>query len=113
MSHPPPRCRRNHNPATVWMLAVASLGALALGDGVAVAAEKPPSAPVKQTAKRNTMKLRVKIGTESFTASLEDNATATAFKALLPATVRMTELNGNEKYFRFSGNVPTNASNPG
>jgi hypothetical protein len=25
----------------------------------------------------------------------------------------MTELNGNEKYFRFSVNLPTNASNPG
>jgi hypothetical protein len=28
-------------------------------------------------------------------------------------TVKMTELNGNEKYFRFSSKLPTNASNPG
>lgn len=28
-------------------------------------------------------------------------------------TVQMTELNGNEKYFRLSANLPTNASNPG
>jgi hypothetical protein len=59
------------------------------------------------------MNLVIKVGTKTFTATLEDNASAGAFKALLPATVRMTELNGNEKYFRFSGDLPTNASNPG
>ena len=41
------------------------------------------------------------------------NATARAFRALLPMTITMTELNGNEKYFRLSGNLPVNASNPG
>ena len=47
-----------------------------------------------------------------FTATLEDNATATAFKALLPMTINMTELNGNEKYFNLSSSLPTHASNP-
>ena len=28
-------------------------------------------------------------------------------------TVNMSELNGNEKYFRLSRNLPANASNPG
>jgi hypothetical protein len=56
--------------------------------------------------------MRIKIGSSTFTATLYDNATATAFKALLPMTVNMSELNGNEKYFDLSAILPTNASNP-
>ena len=57
--------------------------------------------------------LIIKVGDTEFTATLLDNPTATAFKAMLPLTINMTELNGNEKYFRLSKNLPTNASNPG
>ena len=57
-------------------------------------------------------KMRIKIGTKTFPATLYDNATAAAFKSLLPMTVKMVELNGNEKYFDLPGNLPTNASNP-
>jgi hypothetical protein len=57
--------------------------------------------------------MKIKIGTGTFTATLYDNATATAFKSLLPMTVNMIELNQNEKYVDLSGNLPTNASNPG
>lgn len=58
-------------------------------------------------------KIVIKIGSGIFTATLTNNATATAFKALLPITVNMEELNGNEKYFDLSKNLPANASNPG
>ena len=57
-------------------------------------------------------KMRIKIGTKTFPATLDDNATAAAFKSLLPMTVQMVDLNGNEKYFDLSSNLPTNASNP-
>jgi hypothetical protein len=57
--------------------------------------------------------MRIKIGSSTFTATLYDNATATAFKGMLPMTVNMSELNGNEKYFDLSVKLPTNASNPG
>jgi hypothetical protein len=57
--------------------------------------------------------MRIEIGSSTFTATLYDNATATAFKGMLPMTVKMSELNGNEKYFDLSVNLPTNASNPG
>jgi hypothetical protein len=59
------------------------------------------------------MSIQIKVGNKAFTATLEGNATSKAFKAQLPTTIQMTELNGNEKYFRFSVNLPTNASNPG
>ena len=57
--------------------------------------------------------MKIKIGSNTFTATLEENATATAFKAMLPMTVKMTELNGNEKLFRLRNDLPTKPSNPG
>ena len=57
--------------------------------------------------------LVIKIGNKEFTATLLDNPTATAFKSMLPLTMNMTELNGNEKYFDLSKSLPANASNPG
>lgn len=60
-----------------------------------------------------TNHMKIKIGSKIFSAILLDNATATAFKAMLPITVTMSELNGNEKYFYLSTNLPTNASTPG
>lgn len=58
-------------------------------------------------------KMRITIGTNVFTATLSDNETAAAFRAKLPMTINMTELNGNEKYADLSAPLPTNASNPG
>ena len=84
--------------------------------------EKDTPVPGSPDAENNTSnnalnptgsKMRIKIGNNTFTATLFDNATATAFKALLPMTVTMTELNGNEKYVDLAGNLPANAANPG
>jgi len=61
----------------------------------------------------NGSKMKLKIGNSTFSVTLYDNATVTAFKSLLPLTVNMVELNGNEKYADLSGKLPTNASNPG
>ena len=58
-------------------------------------------------------KMRLKIGNSSFTATLYDNATVTAFKSRLPMSVNMIELNGNEKYFDLPQGLPTNAAIPG
>jgi hypothetical protein len=62
---------------------------------------------------RETIQMRIKIGSSNFVATLDDNPTATAFKALLPLTVEMQELNGNEKFYRLPNKLPTKASNPG
>ena len=58
-------------------------------------------------------KLLIKIGSNTFNATLQNNPTTAAFKSMLPLTVNMTELNGNEKYVDLSKNLVTNASNPG
>jgi hypothetical protein len=57
-------------------------------------------------------KMKIKIGNSTFNATLYDNATAIAFKSLLPMTINMVELNGNEKYSDLPRSLPTNAINP-
>ncbi len=59
------------------------------------------------------MKMKISIGPRAFAATLYDNPTVAKLKAMLPLTLDMTDLNGNEKYFHFSTNLPTDASNPG
>jgi hypothetical protein len=54
----------------------------------------------------------IRIGDKVFAGSLADNATATAFKKLLPLSLTMTELNGNEKLARLPGTLPGQASTP-
>jgi hypothetical protein len=56
--------------------------------------------------------MKIKIGSKTFNATLLDNATANAFKAMLPLTLNMDELNGNEKKYDFPNPLPTNASDP-
>ena len=57
--------------------------------------------------------LIIKVESKEFTATLLNNRSAAAFKAMLPLTMSMTELNGNEKFFELPQNLPTNASNAG
>lgn len=57
--------------------------------------------------------MTIRIGDHSFDATLEANATACAFATLLPMTVTMNELNGNEKYHYLSENLPTDSYRPG
>lgn len=59
---------------------------------------------------RNMM---IRVGSASFTATLADNTAANTFVALLPMTVRMNEMNGNEKYYNLPQNLPTDAFRPG
>lgn len=56
--------------------------------------------------------LTITIGGKPFGATLSDNPSAAAFKELLPLSVSMSELNGNEKLFRLPGSLPTQESRP-
>ena len=57
-------------------------------------------------------KITIGIGDKAFAATLSDSPTAAAFTKLLPLSITMTELNGNEKFARLSTNVPVQASTP-
>ncbi len=57
--------------------------------------------------------MSVIVGNKTFMATLAGNATSQAFQDLLPLTLDMTELNGNEKYCYLSTDLPADAANPG
>ena len=69
--------------------------------------------PPSNVSITDSMKLKITVGTNVFTATLYSNATVAAFKSRLPMTINMRELNGNEKYFDLPNSLPVNASNPG
>lgn len=59
------------------------------------------------------MRITLKIGSSTFTATLLDNPTAKAFRSLLPIRAAMPDLNRNEKYYTLPGSLPTAVTNPG
>ncbi|MGG7466694.1 MULTISPECIES: cyclophilin-like fold protein [Bacteroidota] len=67
----------------------------------------------KWTATSSSNNLKITVGTTVFNATLASNATATAFKAMLPLTLNMSELGGVEKYASLPSNPPSNHTNPG
>jgi hypothetical protein len=52
----------------------------------------------------------ITVGETRFIATLQDNATARAFAALLPLTIAMKDLNGNEKFAELPSALPAQAS---
>jgi hypothetical protein len=65
---------------------------------------------IKQKEESMSDKIKITIGSKVFIATLEENDTVKELKKMLPLTLNMNELNGNEKYFDFSQNLPTNSS---
>lgn len=57
-------------------------------------------------------KMKIKIGSKNFTATLLNNESAKAFMELVPLTIAMIEFNGNEKYYDLPNSLPVNSSNP-
>lgn len=57
--------------------------------------------------------MKVTVVSTTFSATLDDNPAAAKLKAMLPLTLDMSELNGNEKFFRLPASLPADAANPG
>lgn len=58
-------------------------------------------------------KIKITMGSAAFTVTLAENAAAATFRARLPMTLKMSEMNGNEKYYNLSGNLPMAIFSPG
>src|SRR5690606_29535460 len=58
-------------------------------------------------------KIKIKVTSQTFTATLLDNNSAKSFKEMLPLSINMNELNANEKYYDLPNSLPTNSSSPG
>lgn len=93
-------------------------------NGASDAAEGPPAPsntaqPPKTQAESsfageesNMFKIEVLIGNETYTATLYENETTGALMEMLPLTLEMSELNGNEKYHYLDTGLPANADKP-
>jgi hypothetical protein len=97
------------------LLGLLLMGACQAGEGERgrslAAAQAGPSdaAPIQRKESRMWMT----IGESRFAVALADTAAARAFAAQLPLTLRMDELNGNEKHATLPKALPSNASRPG
>lgn len=85
------------------------IAAIMLLFATACTPEDKPLSPASTTVGDITLT----IGDRTFTATLEQNSTSEAFRALLPLTLEMQELNGNEKYHYLSQPLPTNRTKVG
>ena len=63
-----------------------------------------------ESMKRN---ITISINGTSFTATLEDNEAGRTFASMLPLTLDMSEMNGNEKYHYLDKSLPTDGYRPG
>ena len=75
-----------------------------------IATPKPTASP---TATPVPEKLIVEVGKQKFEATLYDNKTTKKWKKKLPITLKMSELNNNEKYYYLSYSLPVQAGKPG
>lgn len=66
-----------------------------------------PETPVSETP------LTLTVGGQEFTVTLADNESARQLETLLPLTLDMNKLNGNEKFFYLDTELPTNPYQPG
>ena len=57
--------------------------------------------------------ITISVNGTSFSATLENNNATRAFAAMLPLTLNMNEMNGNEKYHYLSANLPVDSYRPG
>jgi len=73
----------------------------------------PVAAAQTGTVKPEHFRMWMTVGERRFAITLADNDAARAFAALLPLTLDMAELNGNEKHAELPRSLPANASRPG
>lgn len=75
------------------------------------ATENPGGSNDEQTDMN--LSILVTVSDSQFVAELEDNAASRAFAGMLPLKLRMSELNGNEKYADLPAALPGTAERPG
>lgn len=71
------------------------------------------SAPCLALGEPGTTTIAIQVGDASFSGTLYENDAASALVELLPLTLDMSDLNGNEKYYYLPEDLPANSTSPG
>ena len=66
-----------------------------------------PTITVTPMPQEEDLQMHVQIGNEVFSVILEENDTARSFYSMVPMTLEMEELNGNEKYVYLDRSLPS------
>ncbi|MGP5561697.1 cyclophilin-like fold protein [Vreelandella alkaliphila] len=112
--HPAIINRRVHGLRTNWGLALFAFAfALGGGDAAHSATSKPSTAAATATVQPEESRMWMTVGERRFSITLADTEAAHAFAALMPISMDMGDLHGNEKYADLPQALPTDASRPG
>lgn len=112
------RCRPIRRRRTARRLALPLLFLALCGNSATWAASPgaPATAPpdaTQTTQKFEESRIWLSVGKRRFAVTLADTEAARAFASMLPLTLDMEELNGNEKKKELSNSLSTDASRPG
>lgn len=72
-----------------------------------VTSEQPEVMTAEQQKEKKVDGMQIVVGNKQFTVTLESNDTVTALTEMLPLTLDMSELNGNEKYYYLDTSLPS------
>jgi hypothetical protein len=102
----------------VTLALVASPFALFAGEirSKTASATAPSAVLVPDVSSKNaptSQQMKITVGKRVFTATLQNNKAAAAFRALLPLTIDMHDVNRNEKAYDLPSRVPSADANPG
>lgn len=82
-------------------------------DGNMDAAEETTGDTVENNSQERGNQMVIEVNGQQFEAELYDNDTAAALGEMLPMTLNMEEMNGNEKYYFMDESLPSAAENIG
>ena len=103
---------KSSKPKTVYVSAKGKIRARKAGTAVITAKAGKKKQKFRISVKNKT-KIKITVNGKTFTAIPENNKTAKAFFKMLPMTLSMEELNGNEKYHYLDQDLPTKTYKPG
>ena len=104
------RPRRSWTGIGLLGLVLSSIDGGATNELAALGSTRRYEAPI---ASQETTLMWMSVGTQRFAVTVEDNPTARALVQLLPVTLEMAELNGNEKHGRLPRSLPVDGMRPG
>ena len=78
-----------------------------------VASDKQEVTTAEQHEEKEANGMQIAVGDKQFPVNLESSDTVTALTEMLPLTLDMSELNGNEKYYYLDTSLPSSPEKVG